>query len=121
MPKWIEFFFNTPSHHRVHHGSNPIYLDRNHAGILIIWDKLFGTFQPELESEKVKYGLVVNIKTYNPIVIAFNEWGALFKDLIIKNISLRNRIKYLYKPPGWKHDGTGKLSTDLKDEWLKEN
>ena len=121
MPKWVEFFFNTPSHHRVHHGSNPIYLDRNHAGILIIWDKLFGTFQPELESEKVKYGLVVNIKTYNPIVIAFNEWGALFKDLIIKNVSLRNRIKYLYKPPGWKHDGTGKLSSDLKEEWLKEN
>lgn len=121
MPKWVEFFFNTPSHHRVHHGSNPIYLDRNHAGILIIWDKLFGTFQPELESEKVKYGLVVNIKTYNPIVIAFNEWGALFKDLIIKNVSLRNRIKYLYKPPGWKHDGTGKLSADLKEEWLKEN
>ena len=121
MPKWVEFFFNTPSHHRVHHGSNPIYLDRNHAGILIIWDKLFGTFQPELESEKVKYGLVVNIKSYNPIVIAFNEWGALFKDLIIKNASLRNRIKYLYKPPGWKHDGTGKLSADLKEEWLKEN
>ena len=121
MPKWVEFFFNTPSHHRVHHGSNPIYLDRNHAGILIIWDKLFGTFQPELESEKVKYGLVVNIKSYNPIVIAFNEWGALFKDLIIKNVSLRNRIKYLYKPPGWKHDGTGKLSADLKEEWLKEN
>ena len=120
-PKCIEFFFNTPSHHRVHHGSNPIYLDRNHAGILIIWDKLFGTFQPELKSEKVKYGLVVNIKTYNPIFIAFNEWGALFKDLNTKNISVRNRIRYLYKPPGWKHDGTGKLSTDLKEEWLKEN
>ena len=121
MPKWIELFFNTPSHHRVHHGSNPIYLDKNHAGILIIWDKLFGTFQPELKSEKVQYGLVVNIKTYNPIFIAFNEWGALFKDLNTKNISVRNRIKYLYKPPGWKHDGTGKLSTDLKEEWLKEN
>ena len=121
MPKWIELFFNTPSHHRVHHGSNPIYLDKNHAGILIIWDKLFGTFQPELKSEKVQYGLVVNIKTYNPIFIAFNEWGALFKDLNTKNISVRDRIKYLYKPPGWKHDGTGKLSTDLKEEWLKEN
>ena len=121
MPKHIELFFNTPSHHRVHHGSNPIYLDKNHAGILIIWDKLFGTFQPELKSEKVKYGLVVNIKTYNPIFIAFNEWGALFKDLNTKNISVRNRIRYLYKPPGWKHDGTGKLSTDLKEEWLKEN
>ena len=121
MPKWIELFFNTPSHHRVHHGSNPIYLDKNHAGILIIWDKLFGTFQPELTSEKVQYGLVVNIKTYNPIFIAFNEWGALFKDLNTKNISVMNRIRYLYKPPGWKHDGTGKLSTDLKEEWLKEN
>ena len=121
MPKHIELFFNTPSHHRVHHGSNPIYLDKNHAGILIIWDKLFGTFQPELKSEKVKYGLVVNIKTYNPIFIAFNEWGALFKDLNTKNISVKDRIKYLYKPPGWKHDGTGKLSTDLKEEWLKEN
>ena len=121
MPKWIELFFNTPSHHRVHHGSNPIYLDKNHAGILIIWDKLFGTFQPELKSEKVQYGLVVNIKTYNPIFIAFNEWGALFKDLNTKNISVKDRIKYLYKPPGWKHDGTGKLSTDLKEEWLKEN
>jgi len=121
MPKWIEFFFNTPSHNRVHHGSNPIYLDRNHAGILIIWDRLFGTFQPELKHEKVKYGLVVNIKTYNPILIAFNEWGALFKDLITRNLSVTNRIKYLYKPPGWKHDGTGKLSSDLKEEWLKEN
>ena len=121
MPKWIEFFFNTPSHHRVHHGSNPIYLDRNHAGILIIWDRLFGTFQSELKHEKVKYGLVVNIKTYNPILIAFNEWGALFKDLITRNLSVTNRIKYLYKPPGWKHDGTGKLSSDLKEEWLKEN
>ena len=121
MPKHIELFFNTPSHHRVHHGSNPIYLDKNHAGILIIWDKLFGTFQPELKSEKVQYGLVVNIKTYNPIFIAFNEWGALFKDLNTKNISVRDRIKYLYKPPGWKHDGTGKLSTDLKEEWLKKN
>ena len=120
MPKWIEFFFNTPSHHRVHHGSNPIYLDRNHAGILIIWDRLFGTFQPELKHEKVKYGLVVNIKTYNPILIAFNEWGALFKDLITRNLSVTNRIKYLYKPPGWKHDGTGKLSSDLKEEWLKK-
>ena len=121
MPKWIEFFFNTPSHHRVHHGSNPIYLDRNHAGILIIWDRLFGTFQPELKHEKVKYGLVVNIKTYNPILIALNEWGALFKDLITRNLSVTNRIKYLYKPPGWKHDGTGKLSSDLKEEWLKKN
>ncbi len=81
LPNWIEAIFNTPSHHRVHHGSNPLYLDRNHAGILIIWDKLFGTFQPELENEKVVYGLVKNIKTYNPIKIAFIEWFYMFKDV----------------------------------------
>ncbi len=119
MPRWFEAIFNTPSHHRVHHGSNPIYLDRNHAGILIIWDKMFGTFQPELEEEKVTYGLVSNINTYNPIIIAFKEWAALFKDAFTGKKSLSNRIKYLYKPPGWTHDGTGKLSNDLREEWLK--
>jgi hypothetical protein len=110
---------NTPSHHRVHHGSNPIYLDRNHAGILIIWDKLFGTFQPELEKEKVVYGLVTNINTYNPIKVAFIEWYNLFKDAFSSKTSLFNRLKYFAKPPGWKHDGTGKVSDDLREEWLK--
>lgn len=121
MPKWFESIFNTPSHHRVHHGSNPIYLDRNHAGILIIWDKLFGTFQPELETEKVKYGLVENIKTYNPIKIAFIEWWHMLKDALTGTKSLKNRILYLLKPPGWKHDGTGKVSDDLRNEWLEGN
>jgi len=121
MPKWFEVFFNTPSHHRVHHGSNPIYLDRNHAGILIIWDKMFGTFQPELKSEKVTYGLVANIDTYNPFIIAFKEWFALFKDAFSGEISFSNRLKYLIKPPGWKHDGTGKVSEDLRKEWLKNH
>ncbi len=119
MPRWFEAIFNTPSHHRVHHGSNPIYLDRNHAGILIIWDKMCGTCQPDLEEEKVTYGLVSNINTYNPIIIAFKEWAALFKDAFTGKKSLSNRIKYLYKPPGWTHDGTGKLSNDLREEWLK--
>jgi len=118
MPKWFEAVFNTPSHHRVHHGSNPIYLDRNHAGILIIWDKLFGTFQPELEDEKVTYGLVKNIETYNPIKIAFIEWWEMLKDAFTGTKSLKNRILYLFKPPGWKHDGTGKVSDDLRNEWL---
>jgi len=121
MPNWFEAFFNTPSHHRVHHGSNPIYLDRNHAGILIIWDRMFGTFQPELEEEKAIYGLVDNINTYNPVIIAFNEWAAMLNDAISGNKSLVNRIKYFYKPPGWKHDGSGTLSDDLREEWLKKN
>jgi sterol desaturase/sphingolipid hydroxylase (fatty acid hydroxylase superfamily) len=119
LPKWFEAVMNTPSHHRVHHGSNPIYLDRNHAGILIIWDKLFGTFQPELEKEKVVYGLVTNINTYNPIKVAFIEWYNLFKDAFSSKTSLFNRLKYFAKPPGWKHDGTGKVSDDLREEWLK--
>ncbi len=121
MPTWFEAVFNTPSHHRVHHGSNPIYLDRNHAGILIIWDKLFGTFQPELDDEKVIYGLTENIKTYNPIIIAFHEWVALFVDSFTGKKSIGNRIKYLFKPPGWKHDGTGKDSEILRKEWLNEH
>ena len=73
MPKWFEAVFNTPSHHRVHHGTNPLYLYKNHVGILIIWDKLFGAFQPELDAEKVIYGLTNNIDTYNPLRIAFYE------------------------------------------------
>lgn len=121
MPKWFEAVFNTPSHHRVHHGSNPLYLDRNHAGILIIWDKLFGTFQPELKEERVIYGLVVNINTYNPLKIAFIEWRNMLKDVFFGRKSLKNRFLYLVKPPGWTHDGTGKLSDDLRREWLESS
>ena len=120
MPKWFEAIMNTPSHHRVHHGSNPLYLDRNHAGILIIWDKLFGTFQPELEEEKVVYGLVTNIDTYNPVKIAFNEWIAMSKDSLVGKKTIGQRLKYLIKPPGWKHDGTGKSSNDLRKEWSEK-
>jgi len=121
MPKWFEAVFNTPSHHRVHHGSNPIYLDRNHAGILIIWDKLFGTFQEELDYEKVTYGLVTNIKSYNLLKIAFKEWWQLFKDASGTRMAVKHRILYLFKSPGWKHDGSGKVSNDLRKEWLKNN
>jgi sterol desaturase/sphingolipid hydroxylase (fatty acid hydroxylase superfamily) len=118
MPKWFETIFNTPSHHRVHHGSNPLYLDRNHAGILIIWDKFFGTFQPELKDEKVVYGLVKNIDTYNPVKIAFIEWIDLIKDVFSGKKSLKSRLLYFFKPPGWLHDGTGLSSDDLRNEWL---
>ena len=119
MPKWFEAVFNTPSHHRVHHGSNLIYLDRNHSGIFIIWDKLFGTFQPELEDEKVVYGLTSNIRTYNPFKIAFLEWVAVFSDAFKAETSIINKLKYFIKPPGWKHDGSGMLSNELRKDWLK--
>lgn len=115
MPPWFEAVFNTPSHHRVHHATNPQYLDRNHAGIFIIWDKLFGTFEPEIE--KPVYGLVKNIETYNPIKIAFTEWYEMFKDFFSSNTSIKNKFKYFIKPPGWKHDGSSILSSDLRNAW----
>lgn len=119
MPKWFEFIFNTPSHHRVHHATNPQYLDRNHAGILIIWDRMFGTFEPEVE--KPIYGLTENIETYNPLKVAFHEWIQMFKDAFTSRTSFTNRIKYFFKPPGWKHDGTGTLSDDMRKKWEQKN
>lgn len=115
MPRWFEAVFNTPSHHRVHHATNPQYLDRNHAGILIIWDKLFGTFEPEVE--KPVYGLVKNIDTYNPLKVAFQEWYNMFKDFFTSKTHVWNKFKYLIKPPGWRHDGSSVLSSDLRREW----
>ena len=117
MPHWFEAIFNTPSHHRVHHATNPQYLDRNHAGIFIVWDKFFGTFEPEVE--KPIYGLVTNINTYNPIYVAFHEWIGLFKDAFTSKTSILNRLNYFIKPPGWKHDGTGVLSDDIRKEMGK--
>lgn len=117
MPYWFEAIFNTPSHHRVHHATNPQYLDRNHAGILIIWDKLFGTFEPEIE--KPVYGLTTNIDSYNPIYVAFHEWKALFKDAFTNKTTVYKRLLYFAKPPGWRHDGTGQLSADIRKNWEK--
>jgi sterol desaturase/sphingolipid hydroxylase (fatty acid hydroxylase superfamily) len=112
---WFETIFNTPSHHRVHHGRNPIYLDRNHAGIFIIWDKMFGTFEPE--AEPVDYGLTKNIHTYNPVRIAFHEWAAMLRDMWNAK-TWRGRLGYLLMPPGWTEDGTGKTSTALRREYV---
>ncbi|HYJ37739.1 MAG TPA: sterol desaturase family protein [Chitinophagaceae bacterium] len=102
-PKWIEFLFNTPSHHRVHHGSDLKYLDKNHGGILIIWDRMFGSFQPE--EERPVYGLTKNINSYNPFVIAFTTWAELFKKAYSSG-SLKNAVNYFIQPPGWSHDGS---------------
>lgn len=121
MPAWFEYILNTPSHHRVHHGSNPLYLDKNYGGILIIWDRLFKTFQPELDNEKVKYGLTANIRSFNPVYIAFHEWINLTRDIVKTSVSLSNKFKYLFLPPGWRHDGTGKTSKDIRQEWLDDN
>ncbi|WBB50840.1 sterol desaturase family protein [Verrucosispora sp. WMMA2044] len=98
LPRPIELLFNTPSHHRVHHGSNTEYLDRNYGGILIVWDRIFGTFQAE--GDAVRYGLTKNIGTYNPLRVATHEYAAIWRDLRTAS-SWRERIGYLLRRPGW--------------------
>lgn len=93
-----EAALNTPSHHRVHHGSNGRYLDRNHGSILIVWDRLFGTFEPE--SEQVRYGLTKNIKTFNPLRIATHEHVAMLKD-VASATNWRDRLSFVLRGPGW--------------------
>jgi sterol desaturase/sphingolipid hydroxylase (fatty acid hydroxylase superfamily) len=94
----LERVLNTPSHHRVHHGSNRPYLDRNHGSILIVWDKLFGTFEPE--TEPVVYGLTRNIHSYNPAVIATHEWVDIGRDIAGAE-TWRDRLSFLLRGPGW--------------------
>ena len=76
---WIELIFNTPSHHRAHHATNPEYLDKNYGGLLIIWDRIYGTFEPEVATPV--YGLVHQVNSHNPLVLTFHEWAAMFKDV----------------------------------------
>ncbi|MGW3356157.1 sterol desaturase family protein [Streptomyces bungoensis] len=94
----VEWVFNTPSHHRVHHGSNNVYLDRNYGGILIVWDRLFRTFEPE--GERVVYGLTKNIDTHNPLRVAFHEYAAAWRDVRGAR-RWRDKAGYLFGPPGW--------------------
>src|SRR3954471_9742419 len=95
---WFEWVFNTPSHHRVHHGSQSQSLDRNYAGVLIVWDRLFRTFEPE--DERVVYGLTKNIGTYNPLRVATHEYVAIWRDLRTA-VSWRQRVGHLLHGPGW--------------------
>jgi sterol desaturase/sphingolipid hydroxylase (fatty acid hydroxylase superfamily) len=101
LPRPIELVFNTPRHHRVHHGSNPQYLDKNYAGILIVWDRLFGTFEPEVE--RVRYGLTKNIDSYNPIWVAYHEVVAITRD-VARAGSWRERWRLTFGRPGWAPD-----------------
>jgi len=116
MPAWFETIFVSPAHHRVHHASNIRYLDRNMGMVLIIWDKLFGTFQEELKSDPVKFGLTKQLNhPYHLTNIIFHEWKNIFTDLH-RNISFSSKIKYLIMPPGWSHDGSTKTARQLRKE-----
>jgi sterol desaturase/sphingolipid hydroxylase (fatty acid hydroxylase superfamily) len=118
MPRSIEFIFNTPSHHRVHHGSDLKYLDKNHAGILIIWDRMFGTFREE--QHRPTYGLTRNVNTFNPVAVAFTEWNHLLKKMRTTR-SLKDAVKYLIMPPGWSHDGSSKTAKEMIGEYNRLN
>jgi sterol desaturase/sphingolipid hydroxylase (fatty acid hydroxylase superfamily) len=111
LPRPLEWLFNTPSHHRVHHGKNVAYLDRNHGGVLILWDRLFGTFAAE--SEPVRYGLTHDISTFNPLRVATHELGALWQDLR-RAPTIRHALRYVFAPPGWSHDGSSLTATELR-------
>lgn len=108
----LEAVFNTPSHHRVHHAVNPEYLDRNYGGVLIVWDRLFGTFAEEAPGKVLEYGLVHQIETNNPVKIVFSEWAALFRDLRSAR-SLRDAAGYAFGKPGWAPDESATAPVEI--------
>ncbi|HTJ13877.1 MAG TPA: sterol desaturase family protein [Dinghuibacter sp.] len=114
---WLEYVFVTPSHHRVHHASNPRYLDKNLGMFLILWDRLFGTFQPEDDRyQPLRYGLTKELENPGPVNIIFHEWKAIGKDLVARGVSWKDKLGYVFGPPGWSHDGSRQTSGQLRRE-----
>ncbi|MFK7914788.1 MAG: sterol desaturase family protein [Pseudomonadales bacterium] len=113
LPAWVELVFNTPSHHRVHHASNIRYLDCNHGGVLIIWDRLFGTFAEESVAEPCTYGLTHNIESHHPWGVLSHGYAALWRDLRRAG-NIRNALCYLFYAPGWSHDGVDERARVLR-------
>jgi len=116
LPKWYGWIFVTPSHHRVHHASNIPYLDKNMGMVLIVWDRLFGTFREENLPEPIKYGLTHQPEDTGPVNILFHEWKALLRD--VKHApGFKNKLLYFFNPPGWSHDGSSQTARVLQREW----
>ena len=118
LPRWFEAVMNTPSHHRVHHATNPVYLDRNYAGTFIVWDKLFGTFQAELDGERIRYGIVKQLGTFNLLWGVFHEWVGIARDL--RSAPWRHKFSYLWREPGWSHDGSRDSSDAIRARWQRQ-
>lgn len=115
----FEWLFNTPSHHRVHHASNPLYLDRNYGGTLIIYDRLFGTFQEEDSRIPIEYGLTERIRSKKILKISFMGWTALWSDMKAEP-KLFKKIALILHPPGWSPDG-GRTSRVIRDKWIMDH
>lgn len=118
MPRWFEAVMNTPSHHRVHHATNPLYLDRNYAGTFIVWDKMFGTFQPEVDGQQIRYGIVRQLGSFNLLWSVFHEWIGIARDMWAA--PWRHKLGYLLKEPGWSHDGSRETSDTIRRRWLEQ-
>ncbi|NUX55416.1 sterol desaturase family protein [Paraburkholderia youngii] len=115
IPKlgWFEYLFNTPSHHRVHHASNVDYLDANYGGVLIIFDRLFGTYVEERADEPCRYGLVTPTTSRNPLVVEFEHWATLIRDMVNAK-SPWIAINHVIQPPGWLPHGGGETTEELR-------
>ena len=121
MPRWFEAVMNTPSHHRVHHATNPRYLDRNYAGVFIVWDRMFGTFEPEAnpatDPERIRYGIVKQLGSFNLVWAVFHEWVGIAED--VARAPWRHKLSYLWREPGWSHDGSRETSDMIRSRWLE--
>lgn len=115
LPRWFEAVMNTPSHHRVHHAINPVYLDRNYAGVFIVWDRLFATFQPERDDQRIQYGIVRQLGSFNVLWAVFHEWIGMAKD--VWRAPWRHKLSYLVRAPGWTHDGSRDTSDTIRARW----
>ena len=119
IPKlgWLEGILNTPSAHRVHHAANPEYLDANYGGVLLVFDRMFGTYRPERDELSCRYGLVEPQTSYNPLRIEFSQWASLLRDLVAAR-SLSAFVGCLIMPPGWSADGKGHTTAELRARHL---
>lgn len=115
----FEWILNTASHHRVHHATNPRYLDTNYGGFLIIWDRFFGTFAAEADDEPCRYGIVSNLGTFNLVRVAFHEWAAIGRDIASAR-SFRDALGFVLGPPGWSPDGSRDTSASIKKKWAAD-
>lgn len=115
-PRWFEAVFNTPSHHRVHHATNPLYLDRNYAGVFIVWDRMFGTFQPEVPEIRPHYGIVKQLGSFNLLWVSFHEWIGIGRD--VWNAPWGSKLGYVWREPGWSHDASRDTSDAIRERWL---
>ena len=115
LPRWIEAVMNTPSHHRVHHATNARYLDKNYAGVFIVWDRLFGTYTPERDDDRPRYGLVRDLGSFSLLWAAFHEWIGIARDMWAAPWG--SKLGYAWRPPGWSHDGSRDTSETIRARW----